>query len=192
MLFTIGHSNLDLARFIANLVAHNIAAVLDVRSSPFSRRFPHFNRTHLEASLRESQIAYRFLGDELGARRTESEAYEGAKAAYELIRKLPAFRRGLSEIVREASARRVALLCAEQDPITCHRMILLGPALPGLTMQHIRRDGSLERHGDAERRLVEAIPVDAGGLFGGEESAVESAYKAQAERICFRRSSTGA
>jgi uncharacterized protein (DUF488 family) len=187
MLFTIGHSNLELASFLANLVAHDIAAVLDVRSSPFSRRFPHFNRARLEMSLRESRIDYRFVGDELG----EPEAYEGERARYELIRTLPAFRRGIAEVMREASIRRVALMCAEEDPITCHRMILINPELRGMPIQHIRRDGRVESHADAERRLVEATKSVAGGLFANGESAVGSAYEAQAERLCFRRTPAG-
>src|SRR5439155_24000994 len=67
-LFTVGHSNLEAEGLLGLLRAAGVTAVADVRSSPYSRRLPQFNRAALEASLRAAGIAYVFLGAELGGR----------------------------------------------------------------------------------------------------------------------------
>jgi uncharacterized protein (DUF488 family) len=73
--FTIGHSNLEIGKFVALLKQHGIQAIADVCSSPYSQYNPQFNRELLQKSLQEHGIAYVFLGQELGARRSERECY---------------------------------------------------------------------------------------------------------------------
>src|SRR6266853_345753 len=96
-LFTIGHSNHELPAFLALLTQHGVSAIADVRSQP-TCWLPHFNRAPLTAELREAGIEYVFLGQELGARRSEPECYEDGRADYERIGRLPAFQQGLSRI----------------------------------------------------------------------------------------------
>src|SRR5205809_226859 len=93
--FTIGHSNLDLPKFVALLKQHGIEAIADVRSSPYSQYNPQFNREPLQRVLREQGISYVFLGEELGARRSEPECYVNGRADYSLIAATPAFIRGM-------------------------------------------------------------------------------------------------
>ena len=95
ILFTIGHSTRTLDEFLSLLKQNEINAVADVRSSPFSRHMPHFNRDALQQSLKTHGIQYVFLGDELGARREEQECYVEGVAKYELIEKTAAFAEGL-------------------------------------------------------------------------------------------------
>src|SRR5688500_8953655 len=124
-LFTIGHSIHTVERLLELLRQHQIAALADVRSSPFSAWTPQFNRPALEASLRAAGIQYVFLGDELGARRSETEVYVDGVARYERIAKTPAFQAGLERVRKGIRKLRLSLICAEKDPLECHRTILV-------------------------------------------------------------------
>ena len=155
-LFTIGHSNHSIAEFIALLQQHEITALADVRSYPYSRYLPHFNQDYLKKALQEVAIAYVFLGKELGARPQNQACYINGKAVYEKIAATPEFTVGLERICKGAERYQIALMCAEQDPITCHRAILVSPCLKnrGLEIQHIGKTGNLENHALLEERLL--------------------------------------
>src|SRR5436190_21528851 len=108
--FTIGHSNLEFGKFVTLLKQHGIQAVADVRSSPYSQFNPQFNREPLQRALREQGISYVFLGEELGARRSEPECYVSGRADYSLIARTPAFFRGLERITQGAAKMRIAMM----------------------------------------------------------------------------------
>ncbi|MCA9252337.1 MAG: DUF488 domain-containing protein [Phycisphaerales bacterium] len=186
-LFTVGHSTHELSEFLSLLERHRISAVADVRSQPYGRFTPHFNRESLQASLKLAGIHYVFLGTELGARRSERECYLDGKARYELIAKSPAFVAGLSRIRSGIANSRIALMCAEKDPLTCHRTILVCHALrcDELDIQHILADGSLESMNDAETRLLDILGIPAEDLFRTREEILEEAYQRQGERIAY-------
>lgn len=120
VLYSIGHSNHSIERFLELLGQHGIEAIADVRSSPYSRHSPQFNREVLEIALKEREIAYVFLGMELGARRHEQDCYTDGRVDYERIPATEAFQHGISRLIDGASRMRVAMLCAEKDPLTCH------------------------------------------------------------------------
>lgn len=155
-LFTIGHSNHSIDTFIALLQQHGITAVADVRSHPYSRYLPHFNKSELEVALQNAGIEYRFLGQELGARPNELSCYVDGKALYEKIAATPLFAQGIKRLVNGVKTHRIALMCAERDPITCHRSILVCQHLRSLDLKinHILTDGSLESHEALEERLL--------------------------------------
>ena len=131
VIYTVGHSNHPIDRFLSLLTANGITAVADVRSKPFSRRFPQFNKERLAASLSEHGIAYVYLGKELGAR----------PVAETLL-----FKQGIDRVLTGAETFRVALMCAEKNPADCHRSLLVSPALEqrGASIAHILADGSVE------------------------------------------------
>jgi uncharacterized protein (DUF488 family) len=185
--FTIGHSNLEIGKFVALLKQHGIQAIADVRSSPYSQFNPQFNRELLQRSLQEHGIAYAFLGQELGARRSERECYLEGRADYGLISQTPAFKRGLERVTQGAARMRVALMCAEKDPIDCHRCILVTPHLrqEGLQVLHILSDGSLEDHAQTELRLLHLFALEENDLFLSPEDGVARAYKMQGERVAY-------
>ena len=192
-LFTIGHSNHTIEHFVNLLTAHRISAIADVRSSPYSGYAPQFNRELMQQKLQDANIEYVFLGGELGARRTEESCYVGGQARYDAIRNLPAFRRGLDCVLEGTEQYTVALLCAEADPLACHRTILVCPELkalrPDLRINHILGDGSLESHEEAEQRLIRLHRLQP-ELFGELTSAsglIERAYDLQAERIAYKK-----
>lgn len=155
-MFTIGHSNHSIENFIALLQQHGITAVADVRSSAYSRRFPHFNQAALQKSLAAVDIAYVSLGDNLGARPDEPSCYVDGMARYDLISATKGFATGLNRLIQGAKQYQITLMCAEQDPIVCHRAILVCPHLKKTDLQinHIHKNGDLESHGCLEDRLL--------------------------------------
>jgi len=156
-LFTIGHSNLSIEAFILLLQKHEITAVVDVRSRPFSRYLPYFNQSEIKASLSSVGIQYVFLGKELGARPEDLSCYDlSGKALYERIAATPLFSEGIQRLLKGAASYQISLMCAEKDPITCHRTILVCHKLKDFNMQinHILSDGNLESHQDLEARLL--------------------------------------
>jgi uncharacterized protein (DUF488 family) len=156
-LFTIGHSNLSIEAFVLLLQKHEITAVVDVRSHPFSRYLPHFNQSEIKASLSSVGIQYVFLGKELGARPEDLSCYDlSGKALYERIAATPLFSEGIQRLLKGAGSYKVSLMCAEKDPMTCHRTILVCHKVKDFNVQinHILSDGNLESHQDLEARLL--------------------------------------
>src|SRR5262245_44177666 len=186
-LFTIGHSDHAAGVFLDLLGRHGVMALADVRSSPYSRRYPRFNREALAAELERAGIRYVFLGAELGARRSEPECYEGGQARYPLIARSPHFAQGLERVRQGTEKYRVALMCAERDPLTCHRAILVCRHLRDSMspIQHIREDGRLESHEELEARLLAAAGLPEGDLFQSRAELLEQAYDWQGERIAY-------
>jgi uncharacterized protein (DUF488 family) len=165
VILTIGHSNHPLDRFIALIEGAGVTAIADVRSKPVSRFVPHFNRNRLEAALNERGIAYLFLGRELGGRPDTPTLLKNGKPDYAAMAQTPSFAAGLTRIVDAGTKQRVALLCAERDPIDCHRFLLIGRALAArsIDVAHILATGEIESHADTERRARNNAPDD---LFG--------------------------
>ena len=186
---TIGHSNHSLENFLTLLNRHNIATLADVRSSPYGR-LEHFNREIIAAALKAAGIEYIFMGRELGARREEQECYENGMAVYEKIANLPAFQEGLSRLRQLALKSPLAIMCAEKEPLDCHRMILICRHLRdlGLQIKHILADGSLEDHARTEKRLVKKMGIER-TLFEPdltEEEMIRRAYDERGLEIAFR------
>src|SRR5580704_10880407 len=97
--FTIGHSTHEQGHFIDLLGQHGITALCDVRSKPYSRMNPQFNREELEQALLAHDIAYRFLGKELGARSDDPACYEEGKVQYTRLAQTELFRHGLKRVL---------------------------------------------------------------------------------------------
>src|SRR4051794_14713943 len=93
-IFTIGHSDHKIERFLVLLARNQIDAVADVRSMPHSRFNPQFDHDALADSLKAAGMYYVFMGEALGARRSEPECYVDGKARYELIAQSPLFHHG--------------------------------------------------------------------------------------------------
>lgn len=187
-LYTIGHSTHDLESFLGLLRSHQISAIADVRSAPYSRHNPQFNRETLRQVLKQHGIAYVFLGEELGARSDNPACYEGNKVHYDRLASEPLFRSGLSRVREGMLAYRVGLMCAEREPMDCHRTILVCRHLkePGTDILHIHADGTVERHEDLECRLMKRHGI-VPDLLRTEEECVGLAYQAQGERIAYQR-----
>jgi Protein of unknown function, DUF488 len=194
-IFTIGHSSGDLGDFVAALANHEIGIVCDVRSRPGSFRFPQFNRETLEACLTSAGIQYEFLGETLGGRPSDPRSYySDGVVNYEERRKAADFRAGIDKTLELSRASNIALLCAEEDPLQCHRFLLICPALleRGVAPSHIRRGGELESQREAEDRLLklhDLAAFDSSSLFVSERDvAIKDALLRQAREFAFRAS----
>ena len=194
-LFTIGHSSLELEEFLKILVTHEIRIVCDVRSRPGSFRFPQFNREPLEACLASAGIQYEFLGEALGGRPSDPRTYHADGIVnYEERRKAPDFRAGLDRLLDLCRASNIALMCAEEDPLHCHRFMLICPAVVqrGIVPLHLRRGAAVETQRDAEDRLLQLhgfADVTSNSLFSqGRAAALEDALRLQSEQYGFRSS----
>ena len=184
MIWTIGHSNHSVLRFIDLLQGAGIECVADVRSTPFSRRNPQFSQKALTASLKDSGIEYWFLGDALGARPKDQGCYENGKVSYARIAATPAFQDAIGTLIERSDSKRIALMCAEKEPLDCHRTILVGRALAGrgAELRHILADGRIEPHADLERQLLQMTKKHT-DLFAGLEGALAHAYDTRAAKL---------
>ncbi|MGV0005162.1 MAG: DUF488 family protein [Candidatus Porifericomitaceae bacterium WSBS_2022_MAG_OTU9] len=158
MIYTIGHSNHTIENFIAILQKHGITAIADVRSAPYSKYNPQFNKDKISASLHRTSISYVFLGKGLGARPDDPSCYHNGKVLYDKIAARQQFKEGIRRLAKGAEQYRIAIMCAEKDPIDCHRTVLVCRHLKGIIdgIFHIFADGAAIKHEDMEKRLIEA------------------------------------
>jgi len=185
--FTIGHSNQSFEQLLVLLRQNGITAVGDVRSQPYSRRYPQFSREPLEKSLKEAGIAYVFLGRELGARSDDPKNYDNGSVRYERLAKTELFQSGLDRVERGAETHRLALLCAEKEPLNCHRFVLVSRELVrrGVEVRHILEDGRAEPHRETVERMLQMLHLEATDLFRSEEEIVASAYETHGDKIAY-------
>jgi uncharacterized protein (DUF488 family) len=148
-LYSIGHSNVAVERLIALLEQHSIRTLCDVRSAPYSRYNPQFNRETLAESLRASGIVYRFMGDTLGGKPADGalRTEDGALPDYTLIAASPAFQHAIVQLIGLGARAPTAFMCGEADYRGCHRHRLIAPALieSGVIVWHILPNGGRER-----------------------------------------------
>lgn len=146
-IYTIGHSNHDWEAFHSLLKEHEIERLVDVRSRPVSRHAPFANKRRLPALCEEAGIDYVFLGEKLGARPLNKEMYDrGGKPDYGKIGSTPQYAEGIDELLLLSESLTTAIMCAEEDPSSCHRTVLIGPRLSerGVELRHVRKNGSVE------------------------------------------------
>lgn len=187
LVYTIGHSTHSTEKLIALLAEHHVTAVADVRSQPYSRMNPQFNRENLRADLRAAGIAYTFLGRELGARSDDAGCYVEGKVQYDLLARTAVFQEGLARIAQGIDTHRIALMCAEKDPLVCHRAILVCRHLAarGISAQHILEDGRLESHDDALTRLLKELGIAERDLFRSRDDVIAEAYDRRGQQIAY-------
>lgn len=148
-LFSIGHSNVPVERLIMLLQQHDISVVCDVRSAPYSRHNPQFNRETLASSLQGQGMIYRFVGESLGGKPKDPALFneDGHTPDYVKIAASTTFARGIECLIDLGTQARTAFMCSEANYRHCHRHFLVTPALieRGVTVWHILPDGDLAR-----------------------------------------------
>jgi len=187
-IYTIGHSTHSIELFLKLLIQHDISAVADVRSCPYSRMNPQFNRETLKGSLRKIDKKYVFLGKELGARPEDKSCYLHGQVQFDRLAKTDLFKSGLDRVMDGSKTMRIALMCAEKEPLDCHRTILVARHLEerGMSVKHILFDGSIEEHADAIERLIARKRISGVDMFRAKEAVVLDAYKEQRRNIAYR------
>ena len=185
VVLTVGHSTHPLEAFVALLRRHAVTALADVRSTPYSRFNPHFNRKSLDREVNARGIAYLFLGRALGGRPEDRSCYENGQVRYDRVARTALFREGIDRVVRGAQDNRIALMCAEKEPLDCHRTILVGRSLVerGVAVAHILADGRLEPHDDTMDRLLDSMKLPRRDLLHSRPELIEQALALRERRI---------
>ena len=187
--FTIGHSNHSLEAFLDLLRKHCVDEVVDARSSPASRHYPHFNHGVLSDTLERAGIGYVFLGGELGGRPADRSCYdEDGRVNYGRLADTDLFDDGIGRVVRAADERRVAVMCSEKEPLDCHRALLLAGQLEerGAAVEHILADGSAEKHEDTLNRLIDTFKLPRNGdMFRTRDEVIAEALARRARKVAF-------
>ena len=180
-IFTIGYSSFDIPSFIEAIKQHDVTMVADVRSSPYSKYKPEFNKESLRAKLLPQGIEHIFLGDLLGAMPPDKSVYDNGTVDFELVGKSFFFKQGIECLVKESADHRLVLMCAEKDPLYCHRTMLISRNITELfEIFHIHHDASLERQSVLEGRLEKKYGYDQPVLFG---DGLQLAYEAHARKM---------
>lgn len=146
---TIGHSNHPIERFVDLLRAGGVEVLIDVRSTPWSRRFPQFGKDKLAKSLAEAGIAYVHEGAALGGKPQAGGSYD------DLARRTD-FAEALDRVTARAAGSTLCLMCAEKEPLDCHRTVLVSRRLAerGVTIEHLLADGGARPHAEIEEVLL--------------------------------------
>lgn len=192
-ILTVGHSTRSVEEFVNLLNRYDVTAVADVRSMPFSRWTPQFNRDGLKHALKAQGISYVFLGRELGARSDDLSCYIDGKVQYRRLADTRLFRMGIERLLKGSKTERIAIVCAEGEPLECHRTILVARELQaaGADVAHILPDGSLEPHAASIRRLMQRLHLLQPAFLESPEDLVERVYSKQEDRIAYVRSANG-
>lgn len=185
MIYTVGHSNHPLAHFLGLLQRPGVTLLADVRSTPYSRFNPQFRRDALTAVLAEHGIEYLFLGEELGARSKDPSCYEDGRVSYRKLAATDLFRQGIERLLSAAETHKVAIMCAEKDPLDCHRTILVARELVrrGESVAHILASGEVESHDQIMQRLRDKLKIEPRDLFGDDVN--EQAYELRGQEIAY-------
>jgi len=167
--------------------------VADVRSTPHSRFCAWFSQKPLAAALSATGIGYTAMGDTLGGRPRNDRLYRDDVADYEAMAIEPDYVAGLDRLLEIAARSRLCLMCAEREPLDCHRCLLVGRSLAerGVAVGHILHDGSVEAHAETERRLLaldeKAVPQACDLFAAGQRDRLAAAYRRRARAVAFRR-----
>ncbi len=186
-MLTIGHSHHEFPTLIELLRQNGVTAVADVRSAPASRFAPQFNRAPLERGLHEAGIKYVFLGKELGARTKDTTCYVDGQVQYGRLAQTPAFISGIERVTKGVHTQRIAMLCAEGEPLDCHRTVLVSQVLTehGVSVDDIHGDDHVESHAAAMERLMAKFGLAEDELFRSPTERLKEALTRQEHRIAY-------
>ena len=192
---TIGHSNREINQFLELIKSHNVNCIYDVRSLPYSRYNPQFNRETLKTSLELNDIQYVYVGDCLGARYDDPNLLcPDGMVDFKRVRQLTKFQGGIQQVVNGIKkGYRIALMCAEKDPFDCHRFLLVsyGLAKKGVQVEHIVSADKILSQKELENRMIRKYTIKSSQLSlfdqrGSEEDMLEEAYEMRCKDIAHR------
>jgi len=185
--FTIGHSNHDITAFVNLLLANKIELLIDVRSTPYSKIYPHFNMSPLEVSLTNNSIKYIFLGNSLGGRSNSISDYSEGRVMYDRLAQKEEYISSINELISISAKYKTVLMCSEKEPLECHRALLISKSIEMHNMKifHIHRDGYIESQSEAIQRLLKIWKLDTPNLFGEDIERIDEALAKQAGKYAY-------
>jgi uncharacterized protein (DUF488 family) len=156
-IYTIGHSDHTIEDFVGLLRQHSITLVVDVRSQPYSRWAPQFNRELMMSDLQDAGIEYVYMGDTLGGRPANLSLYNSGEERpdYQRMEKLGEYQAGITKLQQLAQRAPTAVMCSEGDHLHCHRHLLIAQTLleRGIRVLHIQPDGTIVPGSQIPRQL---------------------------------------
>jgi len=189
-LYSIGYATKPLNVFLSQLQHYKIDVIADVRSVPYSKRFHDYHREPLIASLAEQHIRYVYLGKELGPRSKVAAHYdEHGQIQFDRLRFDDLFLSGITRLTHGIEKGfTIAMLCAEKDPATCHRSLLVAYALSRLDVpievEHIDHTGNIETQHSLEHRLM-TLTHSHPDIFTDESQCLSLAYQRQCKSVAY-------
>mgnify|MGYP000989922132 FL=1 len=197
-IYTLGHSNYPFDKFIEILKKYDINCVVDIRSTPYSKYNTQYNKEFLHETLKNLGYTYIYMADEFGAKRKTKVSYnDEGYADFDKVILEDEFKRGIERLkVGCAKNYKIVLLGAMQEPIRCHRAILLGKELikAGFDVKHIMHEGDLKVQSELEEQLLEKyfeyrnqLTIDS--LLGNaisREDMIKEGYKLANKEIGYR------
>lgn len=183
-IFTIGYAGIAFPRFVEVLRENEVLFLVDVRSVPRSKYFVGFNDANLGRELPKVGVKYVNLGREFGARQTDPKFFTDGVVDFEKYAQSEQFQNGMERVGEMLERGNVCLMCAEIDPLDCHRAHLCGRAFhdAGVDVVHIiaRRNGEVKYEGysDFEKRLLE--------LYKKRTDDLQVAYREHNKKIGFK------
>ena len=188
-LYTIGYSSYDISHFISILKKQQIKALVDVRSIPYSKFAPDYNTDNIKKILENNSIYYLNFGDGLGARTKIEECYQNNIAQYSLISKTPMFKEYTKRIISGLEKFNIVLLCAESDPLKCHRDIMICRYLKKYinNISHILQNEIIEDNTQPEIRLLREYNLEQEDFFSNYIDRLNEAYDLRSNEIQYRR-----
>lgn len=187
-IFSVGHSTHSFGTFIELLRSAEVNAVADVRSVPWSKHFPHFNRKELKEKLEAVGVQYRFFGKMLGGRPDDPSLFDGTVADYEAMAKSEDFAKGIVRVISGAKKYNLTLMCSEHDPLDCHRCLLVGRELlqQGGIVKHILASGNVVTQQEIESYLLQNSGRFSDDLYLPRDELIKAAYRERARKVAFR------
>ena len=151
VIYTVGHSNIQISEFIGLIKAFKIEVVVDVRSWPYSKYATQFNKDEIHQSLSVNNITYLYMGNLVGGKPQEREFYDNeGYVKYDRLAASPSFQTEISRLMKGIGLYRIVLMCSEEDPTNCHRRLLIGRVLKkqGIEVLYIRKEGIVQTEKD--------------------------------------------
>ena len=188
-LYTIGYSGFSVDEFIMALKQDLIKAVIDIRSAPYSSYYEQYNKDNIKNSLKKHDIHYLFFGDELGAKPKDKKLYSNNVADFAKITNSAAFTNGCKRVMDGLNQFPVCIMCAEKDPINCHRAILITNSFrkiyPEINILHIHSTSNVEQQESLDQRIMAKYNLEHEDLFMNFEERLNAAYLLREKDIAY-------
>ena len=174
-LYSIGHGNKSVETLIEELKYFDINYLIDIRSKPYSKYHPQFNKNDIKFSLEKENITYTFMGDILGGLPDDNTCYTNGHVDYNKLKEKDFFKKGLERLITANNKKiKVAIMCSESNPAECHRSKLIGVELgkKGIVLNHITRTKNTKQiiTKDQATVILEVATNGMVSLFDGELS----------------------
>lgn len=186
-IYTTGYAGHSAPSLVQLLQTTGITVLADVRSNPFSGRQPEMDKPALMQALRCAGMRYVFMGEQLGGRPRNPKLYRAGRIDPQALLAHEGYRAGVARLIAGAASHSICLLCAERDPISCHRGLYIAESLQeaGMQVLHLIPGKPAEDHQATRTRMAELAHMEHADLFASEKDRLSMAIDQMREKIAF-------